>query len=175
MWTTKLLTVMAFVAILGIGCSDREEKKPGPAKSGAAPAAIKLNFPHVIPMSADTPHNIGNFDQSTGTMAAGKDQAGALVFGPYLELDPGRYQVTFDIKTGGGKEPIIGKVDVNAFSEAQSDNPVAEQELQRAKNDQSITLDFSAVAGKKYEFRVWVNGNGDLSVKKITVDRKTQS
>ena len=39
------------------------------------------------------------------------------------------------------------------------------KELRSNEEDQNITLDFSSRAGKKYEFRVWANGNGSLSVK----------
>jgi len=135
--------------------------------------SIVARFPHLIPISAETPHNIGSFDQKLGAMVARKNDTGALVFGPYLELEQGQYQVTFSVSTDGGQDEIIGKVDVNAFSDARPDNPVVEKELRRAKKDQNITLDFSGVPGKKYEFRVWANGNGSLSVKNITLDRKT--
>jgi len=133
-----------------------------------------LAFPYVVPISAQTPHNIGSFDQKLGAMVARKNDTGALVFGPYLELEQGQYQVTFSLSAGGGQDESIGKVDVNAFSDTRPDNPVVDKELRRAKKDQNITLDFSSVPGKKYEFRVWANGNGSLSVKKITLDRKTQ-
>lgn len=174
---TRLLAGIVLPAVLGIGCSDRKENKPAPAKSASAlpaPATAKLAFPYVVPISTQTPHNIGSFDQKLGAMVARKNDTGALVFGPYLELEQGQYQVTFSLSAGGSQDEIIGKVDVNAFSDARPDNPVVDKELRRAKKDQNITLDFSGVPGKKYEFRVWTNGNGSLSVKKITLDRKTQ-
>jgi hypothetical protein len=173
-----LLVMSILTGFISAGCGDRKETKPAPAKTTSsaspAPATIRLTFPHVISISAETPHNTGSFDQKSGAMVSHKNEAGAVVFGPYLELEPGQYQVTFSLNAGGGQDEIIGKVDVSAFSDTRPNNPVVEKELRRAKKDQNVMLDFSSVPGKKYEFRVWANGNGSLSVKKITLDRKTQ-
>jgi hypothetical protein len=117
-----------------------------------------LSFPHVIRISAETPHNIGSFGQKSGGMVSGKNEAGGLVFGPYLDLQPGKYQATFKLKAGGNRGDVVGKVDVNAFSQTRPDNPVAEAELKQAAGDQSVNLDFEGVAGMKYELRVWANG-----------------
>jgi hypothetical protein len=172
---TRLVVVIACAAMFGIGCSDREEKKPASAKSTSAdepaPATI-LSFPHVIRISAETPHNIGSFGQKSGALVSGKNEAGALVFGPYLDLQPGKYQGTFKLKAGGNRGDVVGKVDVNAFSQTRPDNPVAEAELKQAAGDQSVSLDFEGVAGMKYEFRVWANGKGVITAQEIVIDRK---
>lgn len=173
---TRLVVVIACAAMCGIGCSDREEKKPVPTKSTSAdepaPATIRLSFPHVIRISAETPHNIGSFGQKSGGLVSGKNEAGALVFGPYLELQAGKYQATFKLKAGGNRGDVVGKVDVNAFSQTKPDNPVAEAELKQAAGDQSVNLDFEGVAGMKYEFRVWANGKGVITAQEIVIDRK---
>ena len=176
MGIARSVAAIALTAVLGIGCSDREEKKSAPAQPASAaapaPATIRLSFPHVIPISAETPHNIGSFDQKSGAMVSGKNEAGALVFGPYLELQPGKYQATFKLKVGGNRGDAVGKVDVNAFSQTRPDNPVAEAELKQTTGNQRITLDFDGTPGTRYEFRVWVNGNGVVTAQEIVIDRK---
>jgi hypothetical protein len=174
---TMMIACVAVLCILGSGCSEREEKKPAPVKSSSdaapAPVRIKLTFPHVIPISRETPHHVGNFDQKLSAMVSRKNEAGALVFGPYVELDQAQYRVKFKLKTSGNPDQIVGKVDVNAFSDAQPDNPIAEKEVRHTKEEQKLELDFSSTAERKYEFRVWVNGSGILSVKEITLDRNS--
>jgi hypothetical protein len=173
---TRLIVAIALTAVLGIGCGDREEKKPVSANStpAAAPASatIKLTFPYVIPISSETPHNIGSFDRKLGGMVARKNDTGALVFGPYLELEPGKYRATFKLNAGGNPGGIVGKVDVSGFSQKRPDNPVAEAELKQAKGTQQITLDFDGTTGMKYEFRVWANGQGEITAQDIVIDRK---
>jgi hypothetical protein len=63
---------------------------------------------------------------------------------------------------------------VNAFSDVRLDNPVVENDRRRAKKHQNITLDFSGVAGKSYEFCVWAKDKDALPGKKITLDRMTK-
>ena len=126
----------------------------------------------MIAISAETPHTIGSFDQKLGAMVSGENESGALVFGPYLELQPGKYQATFKLKAGGNRGEIVGKVDVNAFTQTRPGNPVAEAELRQAKGTQRITLDFDGTPGMKYEFRVWSNGQGEITAQDIVIDRK---
>jgi len=71
----------------------------------------------VITVTADTPHQIGSFDSSKKAMVTKQNEVGALVFGPYLPLEPGNYRAVFKVSAEGSGEEAVGKVDVNAFSD----------------------------------------------------------
>jgi FkbM family methyltransferase len=139
---------------------------------GSPGKSAPLAFPYAIMVTAETPHQIGSFDSAKQAMVTKQNEAGALVYGPYLLLEAGNYRAVFKLSVQGSCEETAGKLDVNAFSHAKPDNPVATVDLKPGADEQRVTLDFQSATGMRYEFRVWANGKGTLSVKEVVIERK---
>jgi len=154
------------VALVSVGCSKKEAPQPPTA------ASPPRTFPHAIGVTTDTPHQIGSFDSSKKAMVTKQNEVGAVVFGPYLPLELGNYRAVFKVSAEGSGEEAVGKVDVNAFSDATPENPIAADDIKPARGEQRVTVDFSGVAGMKYEFRIWANGKGMLSAKEVVIEKK---
>ena len=154
---------------LGLGIVSMELK---PADYAPAGSSAPRTFPHVIRVTADTPHQVGGFDSKKQALVTKQSEAGAVVFGPYVPLEPGKYRAVFKLSAGGSSGEAVGRVDVNAFSDARPNNPVAAIDLKPATSEQRITLDFQSARCMKYEFRVWANGKGTLSAKEVVIERR---
>jgi hypothetical protein len=164
---TKIICLLSLlVAVISVGCGKKETPR------GSTSAPERRSFPQVIAFTAETPHQIGKFDSAKQAMVAQQNESAALVFGPYLPLEPGNYRAVFNLSADGHGQESVGKVDFNAFSDAKPDIPVAAADLKPASDKQRVTLDFQSAAGLKYEFRVWANGNGVLSVKDVVLERR---
>jgi hypothetical protein len=135
-------------------------------------ASAPITFPYVIRVALESPHQVGGFDKDRQAIVAKQGEKGAVLFGPYLELDAGKYSAAFELETGGASGKVIGKVDVSAFSIEKPDNPVSQADIVVSSKKQRVVLDFEAVTGKKYEFRVWTNGVGGISVRDVTISKK---
>jgi hypothetical protein len=64
----------------------------------------------VTAVTAETPQ-IGSFDSSKKALS----KTGALVFGPYLPLEPDNYRAAYKLSAEGSGVKAVGNVDVNAF------------------------------------------------------------
>ena len=158
--------VSTLAAVISVGCGKKETPQTRPGLS--APRT----FPHVIAVTPETPHKIGNFDSSQNALVSKQNERGALVFGPYLPLEPGNYRAVFKLTVEGSGDKAVGRVDVNAFSDAKRVNQVAVADLKPAAGEQRVTLDFEGAAGMRYEFRVWANGKGALSAKEVVIEQR---
>jgi hypothetical protein len=127
---------------------------------------------HFAP-SAQTLHQIGSFDQSTGTLSSQMGEAGALVFGPYVQLDQANYTVSFHLVTSGPPDTAIGKVDVNGFNDKKPDPDSVPtlSEIRTGDGEQVIKLNFKGRTERRYEFRVWANGKGSIELRDIVLKK----
>ena len=168
----RLLIIVMVLAVVNVGCTDKKQSQsPRPAGTSANVPGLQT-FPYVIAVSGETPHQVGKFDRKSGAMVAKEGESGAVVFGPYVALDPGKYRATFKVKVDGSGGEIAGTVDVNPFTEGVAVKPPAKQALRAGSGEQTIALEFDAEAGPKYEFRVWANGSGTIAVREIVLERK---
>jgi hypothetical protein len=168
----RLLIVAMVLAVVNAGCTDKKQSKSqSPAGTSANVPGLQT-FPYIIAVSGETPHQVGRFDQKSGAMVTKEGERGAVIFGPYVALDPGKYRATFKLKLDGSDGEITGTADVNPFTEGVTSEPAAKQALRARSGEQTIALDFDAAAGPKYEFRVFADGKGSIAVREIVVERR---
>lgn len=128
----------------------------------------------VFLMSKATPHQIGQFSDSSKTMIAKPDEQGALAFGPYIILDKGKYRVLFFIDApDSGEKREIGTVDVDGYnSDANLEHIYAKSPIYTGNQKQVLQLDFEVVDPTlKHEFRVWSNGGGTIELSRISLEK----
>ncbi|UGQ45485.1 hypothetical protein [Massilia endophytica] len=116
-----------------------------------------LRSPVSYPINDKTPHQIGAL--RGGALAAGPGAEGALYYGPFRKLAPGRYRVSFDVEAKGEAEAGFGHVDVSssAGQAVHGKTPIAQAGRQR------LEVDFdTAEPLKLVEFRAFSNGKGEL-------------
>ena len=127
--------------------------------------------PKTFPAKADSHHQVGTFNDTEKVIRAVPGQTGAVVFGPYVSMEPGRYSATFDV-TGSvptaGTE--LGAVDVSEASAINPENILAKSPLKASPSPQKITVEFSVASrDAKYEYRVWSNGVGIVEFRGVQI------
>jgi hypothetical protein len=134
----------------------------------------KLHFDKVasVPINADTPHSVGRFDPLSRQMVSEASDVGFLVYGPYWDLEEGKYQVTFSLQANGSPNELLAQIDINSLDEAK---PTLSKPVMGSSEEQKITLEFSAPKKmekpKSFEFRVSVLGKGKVIVNSIVLER----
>jgi hypothetical protein len=128
---------------------------------------------HIEPSSV-TRHLTGKFDPETKAMVAVNGEAGALMYGPYATLVPGRYRAIFSISAEAAADGAdVGFVDVNGFEGGASNAPLISAALKAEPREQEIQLTFQVPdSSTLYEFRVFVNGKQSrVSVLGVEVEK----
>jgi hypothetical protein len=116
--------------------------------------------------TAATPHEIGQFDAISGAMRAARGQSGALRFGPYATLPPGRYEVRFDLRAEGDNKIGFGHADATA----KSGSITLAQANIVLSGKQTLVLTFDVLKKVQgVEYRVFSNGAGALAWTNVTV------
>lgn len=112
-------------------------------------------------------------------ITTGPGEAGCPLFGPYIDLPPGRYSVAFEIRASDPPAPvppsaICGHVDVCGRGGALVLASQAFSSADLAMTDGRLELDFTVTASDAFEFRVFGNGICGLDVtmeRRLTADR----
>lgn len=128
--------------------------------------------PQIFIAKADSPHLVGTYSGAEKLIRAVKGEAGAVVYGPYVNLEPGRYSATFDVTATAPTVGVsLGSVDVNAAIAANPDNkPIITVPLNSLPSPQKLAVEFSVTSrDAKYEFRVWSNGAGVVEYRGVEV------
>ena len=123
--------------------------------------------------SKATPHQIGQYDDTSKSMATKQGEQGALVFGQNLALDEGRYRVIFPTNTpNSGVERELGTVDVYGTGKEEG-HIYASSKIYSANQKQVLQLEFDVTNEQtKFEFRGWSNGSGAIELSKIMVEKR---
>lgn len=129
-----------------------------------APAGSLTYKPHELP------RQIGNNDGLV-RVATEKDGAGMLIFGPYVQLIAGLYEVSVEYESSDTREPVVGHFDVvyspgvRLVSEADLPSADMNDGLFKyrfpVRDEQSLDAHF--------EFRIWYAGRGTLRIKSMTL------
>lgn len=120
---------------------------------------------------ADSPHQVGKYFDTEKVIRAAKGEAGAVVFGPYINLEPGRYSATFDVTAKESMAGISpGSVDVNMSIATAPDNKPIVVPLNPLPSTQKVVVEFLVTKrNAKYEFRVWSSGAGIIEYRGVKV------
>lgn len=152
----KNIVLFAFVlmAILATAC----------AKTPTVP-------PRIFLAEADSPHQVGKFSDTEKLIRSSKGEVGAVVFGPYVNFEPGRYSATFDATATAPTAGVpLGAVDVSEATAAKPENVLINAPLISSPTSQKIAVEFSVTSRDvKYEFRVWSNGAGVIEYRGVEV------
>ncbi len=125
----------------------------------------------IILPSLKTLHNVGSFIELNNNpiIYAKENERGFLHYGPYIRIAEGKYRAIFELKVEKRKELLAnyGTVDI-----ASSQGSVIHANAIIDGTKQNIVLDFN-ITGKTdfLEFRVFSNGNGNLSLSSISFMR----
>jgi len=107
-------------------------------------------------------------DNGSSALVANKGESGPLHYGPYVDVDPGDYQVIFDVsspynKAGTIRLDVASSPDQKLYAEKVLSSSVALQVLQ-------IHLEKK----KTLEFRVWALGTERVVYKSVSIVRVEQ-
>lgn len=108
---------------------------------------------------------VENYENSGPALVAEKGETGALHFGPYVNVEPGSYTVTFDIYAEKSATHSV-RLDV---ARTPDQKLFAERLLMSSSGAQKLifTLDKSQIM----EFRVWALGTGRVVFKSVSIIR----
>lgn len=165
---SKILILATFTAMLCAACTEKAADSAAnppdkqPAVGQIAPVATSLT----VTPKLTTLHTVGRFEPTTTTMVAEKGQAGALMYGPYAKFAIGHYQATFHVTAESDVDGAeVGVLDVNGYTGAAQNSPIAKAPLKTANGEQVVKLTFDVTDPLvAYEFRVFVNGKGNRTI-----------
>jgi hypothetical protein len=108
---------------------------------------------------------VENMGEQGGALIAEKGQSGVLHFGPFVEVEPGRYDVSFDVLA---KYHSAGAVRLDVVA-APDQKLLGEKLLLSSEHPHSIT--FTLDKPSTLEFRVFALGNEQVIFKSATIKR----
>lgn len=111
---------------------------------------------------------VKDFDLAGSALVAEKGEAGALHFGPYVNVEPGRYVVTFDVLAAHNDAGAI-RLDVAAPDQ----KLYGEKHLNDSSKPQQIII--TVDKAQTMEFRVWALGNERVVFKGVAIKRLPES
>lgn len=114
---------------------------------------------------SQTGHLVEDAGGQGAMLVAEKGQSGALHYGPYVDVDAGRYRVTFDITAERQSAPVV-RLDVAA---APDQKIFGELTLDASDGHQEII--FSLDKKRTLEFRVWALGTGKVIFRGVSLER----
>jgi hypothetical protein len=110
---------------------------------------------------------------SIGIHIHAQSQRGIAVYGPFVKLPAGRYRVRFVFANGNADILAACNVEVYASGKTVAQSPCVKSEGATMKGMFQIPLDFEVEnedAARQFEFRVWLNGNGDLELTDVILE-----
>jgi hypothetical protein len=135
---------------------------PGWDTSFIEPVLIKANKKSL----SQTGHFVEAQDEAGGMLIAEKGQAGALHFGPYFNVQPGRYKVTFDVHAAHHPSGSV-RLDVAATPDQKL---YGEKTLLSSEGAQEIEINLDVF--RTLEFRVWALGTEKVAFKSVSIQRQ---
>jgi hypothetical protein len=108
---------------------------------------------------------VNGLKENAFALVAEKGESGALHFGPYVNVEPGRYLVEFDVVANYNPAGAI-RLDVAA---APDQKLYGERLL--VSSDKPQEMIFSLAEMRTMEFRVWALGNTRVIFKGVTIRR----
>lgn len=110
-------------------------------------------------------HRTKTEDGLADILIAEKGESGALHYGPYVDVEPGRYRVTFDVYSDHNSSGVV-KLDVAA---SPGQKIYGEKLLTESNGSQYI--EFMLDKSRTLEFRVWALGTERVTFRGVTIQR----
>jgi hypothetical protein len=139
---------------------------------------MKATLPSVE-ISEKTPHSTGRLMRTPmgNVLHAGRGEKGLLVYGRQWTLGRGSYRVRFLMLAKGGPGEEVARIDVQkkdvAAKRYEPENITESITAVESPGWQEYYIDFSVEENRRdimYEFRVFTTGNGDVTVRKISIE-----
>ncbi|WP_157201347.1 hypothetical protein [Massilia sp. Root418] len=129
----------------------------------------RVSAPTHFPVSERSPHHTGHYDAKAGALVGEAGTPGWLHYGPYIDIEPGRYAVSFDLETGAAPAGAeLGAVDVVAAAGVTS----FARRTVTGSGRQLLTLQIDVREPTKLlEFRVLTNGISKMLVYQVSLVR----
>ncbi|MBI5592348.1 MAG: hypothetical protein HY881_17920 [Deltaproteobacteria bacterium] len=129
----------------------------------------RFEVPGSFPASRESLHQVGklydDYEYAGSAVVVEKGEAGALHYGPYVDVEPGTYTVSFDVAVESAPEGSA-RLDVVASPDQKL---LAETVLM--DNTSSRRLRFTLDRLATLEFRVWSLGNARVVFKDVSIVR----
>lgn len=106
-----------------------------------------------------------DYEGAGPVLLAEKGESGALYFGPYVNVEPGRYRVTFDVIAAQQSSGVV-RLDVAAAPDQKIFG-----EITLTESHQPQVIEFSLDKTRTMEFRVWALGNERVIFRGVTIQR----
>lgn len=112
---------------------------------------------------------VGAAEQSERRAVAGKNGEGFLMYGPYIDLPPGEYQVTIDYSASASGS----RWDAGRFNDPKKNVTISSGDFLATVNS---TMKRFTLKNKieQFEIRAWYNGHGNLSIRKVSILRVSE-
>ncbi|MBC7622006.1 MAG: glycosyltransferase, partial [Aeromicrobium sp.] len=126
-----------------------------------------------LPVTESTPHFVGTYDPTKNALVSTFGEASYLSYGPYLPLRTGKYVAAFTISASGPVDgELVGVVDVNGFKFSKPENSLGAVDVKVANAEPILHVPFTVDdRNTKFEFRVRVNGGGQVEYKGVRITR----
>jgi len=124
--------------------------------------------------ASELPSQIGELKNHNRVAIKAIDNAGFLTYGPYIQLEGGKYEFTLTYSSQSSSSQVIGSWDVGLELSTET-NILKKGVIYGTDNTESeIRKTFTIIkknAGKRVEIRSFYNGTGHLMVKKLGITR----
>ena len=174
----NILFVFAGLLLIISGWLWQRESNRLPGKMWSAFAILGAFILILVPIPSGSltfvatalPSNTGTAENQS-RVATEKDGAGALIFGPYIRLLPGLYELRLEYSSNNTPGSPIGQFDVVYGPGVKL---VGEGELPPSDSNNGIlkyrfpVRDWQSL-NSTFEFRVWYSGHGNLKVNSLTI------
>ena len=131
----------------------------------------KLTTKLVIP-GANLPGIVGKKEGLVRVAEDEVDKQGFLSYGPYVDLDGGRYKIVIKYLAKSNKTDAVSTFDIGQFYVPEKDIVLHKGDLNATKAgviERVIIIPNEGL--KKIEFRIWFSGHGQLTVKSIEIEK----
>lgn len=118
------------------------------------------------------PSLVGTIQNSDRTALATSDPAGFLIFGPYIDLQGGRYKISINYTAKSNGDEVVGIFDIGRFDVPEKTSVLYKENLKPSESDVvEAIVKIPAEGLQRAEFRMWFTGHGQLTVKSIELEK----
>ncbi|GGP25443.1 hypothetical protein [Silvimonas amylolytica] len=113
--------------------------------------------------------NVGTVVGQTRHADSQHADPGYMMFGPYIDLLPGKYRIAvdYDNKSPAGVSP--GYFEIGVFSDPQDQQQMYSSPFKQGRGRIETQLQVGPAGLSRFETRVWYSGKGEISIDRVEV------